>query len=91
MQDNGRGLRVLLVEDEGLVALLIEEMLADLGHEVIGPFARLNKAMEAAQREQFDIAILDVNLDGEDTYDMADALAARNIPFIFSTVTCAQD
>lgn len=79
------GLRVLLVEDENLVALLLEDMLAELGHTVVGPVARLDKALETAQREAFDVAILDVNINGEESYPIADALAARGIPFVFST------
>jgi CheY-like chemotaxis protein len=79
------GLCVLLVEDENLIALLLEDMLADLGHTVIGPVARLDKALEIAQREEFDVAILDVNINGGDTYQIAEALAARDIPFVFST------
>jgi CheY-like chemotaxis protein len=73
------------VEDEYLIALLLEDMLADLGHTVIGPVARLNKALEMAQREEFDAAILDVNINGGDTYPIAEALTARDIPFFFST------
>lgn len=83
--DHSSGLRVLLVEDENLIALLLEDMLADLGHTVIGPVARLNKALEIAQREAFDVAILDVNINGGDTYPIAEAIAARDIPFVFST------
>ena len=78
-------LRVLLVEDENLVALLLEDMLAELGHSVVGPVARLKKALEMAQREPIDVAILDVNINGEHAYPIADALAARKIPFVFST------
>lgn len=83
--DNSSGLRVLLVEDENLIALLLEDMLVDLGHTVIGPVARLNKALEIAQGEALDVAILDVNINGGDTYPVAEALAARDIPFVFST------
>ncbi len=79
------GLRVLVVEDEDLVALLLEDMLAELGHTVVGPVARLDNALETAQREVFDIAILDVNINGEDAYPIAEALTARDIPFVFST------
>jgi CheY-like chemotaxis protein len=79
------GLRVLLVEDENLVALLLEDMLAELGHTVVGPVARLDKALEMAQREPFDVAILDVNISGGEVYPIAEALAARGIPFVFST------
>lgn len=79
------GLRVLLVEDENLVALLLEDMLAELGHTVVGPVARLDKALEMVQGGAFDVAILDVNINGGEAYPIADALAARGIPFVFST------
>jgi CheY-like chemotaxis protein len=78
-------LRVLLVEDEIMVALLLEEMLAELGHTVVGPVARLEQALEMTQREPFDVAILDVNINGGEVYPVADALAARDIPFAFVT------
>lgn len=83
--DHRGGLRVLLVEDENLVAILLEDMLAELGHSVVGPVARLKKALEMAQREAIDLAILDVNINGEQTYPVAEALAVRSIPFVFST------
>lgn len=79
------GLRVLIVEDENLVALLLEDMLAELGHTVIGPVARVKKALDMIQREEIDLAILDVNINGENTYSIADVLAARDVPFFFST------
>lgn len=79
------GLRVLLVEDEIMVALLLEDMLADLGHRAVGPVARLDKAVELARREALDAAILDLNVGGKEVYPVADALAARGIPFIFSS------
>jgi CheY-like chemotaxis protein len=78
-------LRVLLVEDEMMIALLLETMVADLGHEVAGPVARLEKGLEMAEREPLDLAILDVNLNGKEVYPIAAALAARGIPFIFAT------
>jgi CheY-like chemotaxis protein len=68
-----------------MVALLLEEMLAELGHTVVGPVARLKQALEMAQREPFDVAILDVNLNGSEVYPVAEALAARDIPFAFVT------
>ena len=79
------GLRVLVVEDENLIALLLEDMLAELGHTVIGPVARVKKALDMIQREEIDLAILDVNINGEETYPIADVLAARDVPFFFST------
>ena len=77
------GRRVLLVEDEFMVALLIEGELAGLGCEIIGPVGRLDKALEIAQREAVDVAILDVNINGDEVYPVAEALAARGIPFVF--------
>ena len=79
------GLRILLVEDETLVALLLEDMLADLGYTVLGPMARVKNALDIVRRDKFDLAILDVNLNGEETYPIADELTARGIPFFFST------
>lgn len=78
-------LRILVVEDASLIAMMIQDMLADLGHEVVGPFGQLAKAVEAARRERLDAAILDVNLDGAPVYPVAEALAAQGIPFLFAT------
>jgi CheY-like chemotaxis protein len=78
-------LRVLLVEDESLIAMLLEDMLGELGHGIVGPLGDLTKAMHAASTEALDIGILDVNINGGDTFPIADLLASRNIPFIFST------
>ena len=78
-------LRVLLVEDESMVALLLEDMLTELHHEVVGPVARLDKALEIAQWQALDVALLDVNLNGEEIYPVAEALAVREIPFVFVT------
>ena len=77
------GKRVLVVEDEMLVALLIEDLLFDLGCIVVGPFGTLPKALEAAHSESFDLAVLDVNLAGERVYPVAELLTDKNIPFIF--------
>lgn len=78
-----QGKRILVVEDEMLVALLIEDILTDLGCIVLGPFNTLAKALRAALMEGFDLALLDVNVAGEKVYPVADALAARHIPFLF--------
>lgn len=77
------GKRVLIVEDELLVALLIEDLLADLGCSVLGPCGNLRNALEKARTEVFDLAVLDVNLGGELVYPVAEALAERRIPFLF--------
>jgi CheY-like chemotaxis protein len=79
------GLRILVVEDEAAISLLLEDMLLDFGCEVIGPAARLAAALDAVAREQVDLAILDVNVAGEPIYPVAEALAQRSIPFVFST------
>jgi CheY-like chemotaxis protein len=79
------GLRVLLVEDEMMVALLLETVLIDLGHQVVGPVARLERGLEVVEREAIDLAVLDVNIDGREVYPIAAALEARDIPFIFTT------
>ncbi len=79
------GLRILVVEDEAAISLLLEDMLLDFGCEVVGPAARLSAALDAVSREQVDLAILDVNVAGEPIYPVAEALAKREIPFVFST------
>jgi CheY-like chemotaxis protein len=75
----------LLVEDEALVALMIEDMLVDLGLQVVASAAQLEKACELAAHEVFDVAILDVNLAGELVFPVARILQQRRIPFLFST------
>ncbi len=77
--------RILLVEDEILVAMLLEEILADLGYDVVGPVGRVDEAIELAKTAAIDGAILDVNLAGHHVYGVADALTERNIPYIFAT------
>ena len=80
-----RRLRVLVVEDEILVAMLIEDMLADLGFEVLGPAMRLDAALKMALDESFDLAVLDVNLANEQSFPVAQLLQERGIPFVFAT------
>jgi len=77
--------RVLLVEDEMLVAWLIEDMLAELGCAVIGPASSVNQAVAMIDAEAVDAAVLDLNLNGQMSYPVADALAAHGVPFIIST------
>jgi CheY-like chemotaxis protein len=79
------GRRVLLVEDDMIVAWLLEDMLADLGCAIVGPAARVNQALAMIDAEAVDVAVLDVNLNGQMSYPVADALAARGVPFVFST------
>jgi len=70
-------------EDEFLLGLALEQDLQAAGCVVIGPFRRLAQAQEAARRETFDLAILDINLAGEPVYPLAEELLARGTPFIF--------
>jgi len=79
------GLRVLVVEDEVAIAMLVEDMLLDLGVVVIGPAGRLSQGKSLAESEEIDVAILDVNVAGESVYPIVDVLARRGIRFIFST------
>jgi PAS domain S-box-containing protein len=79
------GNRILLVEDEILVAMMMKDILTELGFTVIGPFSRLADAMVAAVHDEIDAGIIDINLGGEFVYPVADVLAARQIPFVFVT------
>jgi PAS domain S-box-containing protein len=77
--------RVLLVEDEPLVSMMLADMLAAFGHKVDGPYNRFSDAMLAAKSNNLQAGILDVNLGGEKTYAVADILTNRKIPFAFVT------
>jgi two-component sensor histidine kinase/DNA-binding response OmpR family regulator len=79
------GGRILLVEDESLIAMMMQDMLASLGFVVVGPFGALGGALAAAETAELDAAVLDVNLNGESTYPVADALAARGVPYVLVT------
>jgi CheY-like chemotaxis protein len=77
--------RVLIVEDEMLIGMLLEDMLVDLGHEVAAVVPRLKDAMAAVEREAFDLAILDVHLHGESAFPVAELLIGKSLPFVFAT------
>jgi CheY-like chemotaxis protein len=77
--------RVLLVEDELLIAAAMQESLEDLGYEVVGPYKRVRDALRAAQEEPIDGAVLDVNLRDELVFPVAEALERRGVPFVFCT------
>ena len=79
------GLRLLVVEDMALVADMVREELVQAGAEVVGPVSRLAAAEQAAQSEQLDGALLDVNLAGVWSFPVADILRRRNIPFLLLT------
>ena len=74
--------RVLIVEDEFFVGLMLQEDLGAAGFETLGPYGDLASATRAAGGETFDFALLDVNLRGEFVYPLAEALAGRGVPFI---------
>jgi CheY-like chemotaxis protein len=75
--------RILVVEDEFLLACTLQEDLRERGYDVLGPYNSLAEAFTAARRETFDAAVLDVNLGGTMVYPLADELTQRGIPVIF--------
>lgn len=81
------GLKVLILEDETLISMLIENIILDLGSEVVGPFLKVSDTLRFLEAgEQLpDAAILDVNVAGERSYAVAEHLTRRGIPFVFST------
>jgi chemotaxis family two-component system sensor kinase Cph1 len=84
MTESGRP-RILVVEDAALVAMLLEEMLDDLGFDVIGPATDHASACQMAREPGITAAILDVNLHGRMSWDVAGLLKEANVPFAFST------
>jgi CheY-like chemotaxis protein len=85
MTDRLQGLRVLVVEDEILIAELMADLLETAGCSVVGPFPQIAEALRAAEAEQFDTALVDIDLAGSRSYPIADALIKRNLPFVFLT------
>jgi len=83
--DTLTGARILIAEDEALVAMELAEGLSDAGAEVIGPLATLPATRRAATGESLDVAILDVDLRGEHVFPAAEILASRGVPFLFHT------
>jgi PAS domain S-box-containing protein len=77
--------RVLLVEDEALVAMMIQECLGEFGYQVLGPIGTAGEAAAKANDGQFEAAVLDINLGDGAVYPIADLLAARGVPFVFVT------
>jgi CheY-like chemotaxis protein len=82
---NLKALRVLIVEDEMLVAMELEEALQSFGCFVVGPASRIRHALQLATEEEIDAAVLDVNLAGEKVFPVAEVLTRRGVPFVFAT------
>lgn len=79
------GARILVVEDEPIVAMCLEDMLIAHGYVPVGPAGRLSEGLALAGSESIDAAILDINLDGERSDAIAEALRERDIPFVFAS------
>lgn len=79
------GLRVLIVEDEPIVAMCLEDILCDLGCVTVGPAARLSEGLELAEQGGLDAAILDINLGSERSTPIAELLRTRGVPFAFAS------
>lgn len=82
IKDGFEGLKVLVVEDDVLLAMELEDVLRDLGIEVLGPFGRLDQAMSAADADDLDGALLDLNLRGEASFPVVEKLAAKSVPVV---------
>lgn len=77
--------RILLLEDEVLVAMMAEDILTDLGAVVVGPADTVTGGLTLVESSEIDAALLDINMNGERSYPVAEALLARRIPFVFCT------
>lgn len=77
--------RILIVEDESLLAMMVEDVLTDQGWDVTANVASLPAALRAVERGGFDIALLDVNIAGKEVFPVADALLQRGLPLVFAT------
>jgi CheY-like chemotaxis protein len=79
------GKRVLVVEDEMMIRMLLEGMLDDLGHTVAGEAGAIDEAIALAKKADFDVALLDVNLNGRPITPVVVILIARGVPFVFAS------
>jgi CheY-like chemotaxis protein len=77
--------RVLVIEDELMIRMLLQDMLDDLGHTLAGEAGRIDEAVMLAKQAEFDVAILDVNLNGEPISPVVEILVERGLPFVFAT------
>jgi CheY-like chemotaxis protein len=79
------GRRIFLVEDESVITMLLQDMFEELNCEVVSLASRFQDALDKAKTQSFEVAILDVNLNGQRTFPIAEALIERGLPFVFST------
>jgi CheY-like chemotaxis protein len=82
---SGQGIKVLIIEDEFVMAMMLEDMLDQLGCLSVKKAGNFTEAERLIKADQFDIAVLDVNLQGRSTFQLADQLTAKDIPYFFST------
>lgn len=82
--------RVLIVEDESLLLMLLEDLLPEMGYEVTGTAGTVHDALAVLEQHEIDVAVVDVNLGGTESFPVADALVERGIPFLFTTGYGAQ-
>ena len=85
IQISERKHRILVVEDEAMISMLLEDMVLDCGGEIVGPVAKFDDALELAHKAEFGVAVLDLNLNGTLSYPIADVIRERGIPVIFAT------
>jgi DNA-binding response OmpR family regulator len=80
-----KGKRILVVEDEALIAVMVEDMLSDMGSDIVGPASTIDEALHLARTEAIDAAVLDVNVRGQRIDPVAETLMARGVPVLFAT------
>ena len=85
MSTSERKRRILVVEDEAMISMLLEDMVLDCGAEIVGPIAKFDDALELAHRAEFEVAVLDLNLNGTLSNPIAEVIRERGIPVIFAT------
>ncbi len=83
--DNLEGCRVLIVEDDAMISMMLQDVLEDMGCRVVAVASRLEEAQRRSEADDFDVALLDVNLRGEHTFPIAEAMLQRRRPFVLTT------
>jgi len=83
--NSGAGKRILVVEDDVMIRILLQDMLTDLGHTLAAEAGHIDEALALARQGEFDVAILDVNLNGHPISPVVEVLVQRGLPFVFAT------